>query len=186
MTIPPRFGQQHLLRNLLAACPTFQTEVGVTSGTDAQKKTAAKLKVHRFEAIEEYHSGSRGIIRIAQHRIEDRGHGSWRDSSQLILTIDLVRDLPDETATGLAEREDEVLNTFGTIINEMIERQGQGIDETIDGEDQTYIRVVSFDLLQYDLINTSELTPADPTDDVDPDVPEQQILWYGRWEVRSQ
>jgi len=182
MSIPPRFGQQHLLRNLVAACPAFQSEVGIVSGTTEERKTAAKLKVHRFEAIEEYHSGSRAIIRIAQHRIEDQGVGSWRDSSRLILTIDLERDLPAETATGLAEREDEVLNTFGTIINEMIALQGQGEDES----DQTYIRVKSFDLIEYDLVNTSESIPDDPSDDVDPNVSEQKMIWYGRWEVRTQ
>jgi len=182
MSIPPRFGQQHLLRNLVAACPTFQTEVGVTTGTDAEKKAAAKLKVHRFEAIEQYHSGSRAIIRIAQHRIEDRGVGSWRDSSRLILTIDLERDLPEETATGLAEREDEVLTKFGTIIDEIIDRQGQGEDET----GQTYLRVMALELIEYDLMSTSEMTPDDPDDDVDEDVPEQKIIWYGRWEVQTQ
>lgn len=178
MSIPPRFGQQHLLRNLVAACPTFQTEVGVTTGTESQKKDAAKLKVHRFEAIEEYHSGSRAIIRIAQHRIEDQGVGSWRDSSRLILTIDLERDLPAETATGLAEREDEVLNKFGTIINEMIDLQGSGEDES----GQTYIRVKSFELIEYDLVNTSESAPHDPSDDSS----QPKMIWYGRWEVRTQ
>lgn len=181
MPVPPRFGQQHLLRNLLAACPAFQTEVGVTTGTASERKEAAKLKVHRFEAIEEFHSGSRGIIRIGQHLISDEGIGSWRDSSRLLLTIDLERDLPAETATGLSEREDEVLNTFGTIINEIIALQGSGEDET----GQTYLRIMSLTLIEYDLINTSELLPTDPEDDADPDVPEQKMIWYGRWEVAT-
>ncbi len=181
MAIPPRFGQQHLLRNLVAACPAFQAEVGVTTGTESEKKEAAKLKVHRFEAIEEYHAGSRAIIRMAQHRIEDHGVGSWRDSSRLVLTIDLERDPPAETSTGLADREDEVLNTLGTIIQEILDRQGQGEDES----GQTYIRIMALELIDYDLINTSELPPTDPEDDVDPDVPEQKIIWYGRWEVQT-
>jgi hypothetical protein len=63
----------------------------------------------------------------------------------------------------------------------MIALQGSGEDET----GQTYLRIMSLTLIEYDLINTSELLPTDPEDDADPDVPEQKMIWYGRWEVAT-
>ena len=165
------FDQQDLMRNLLANCSTFQSEVGVSS------KAAAKSYIHRFQALEAFHPAPRAVIRFTSHEARDQGMNSWRETSRLFLEIDLLRDIPDDSATALATQEDEVLTKFATIHQEIKDQQGIGEDVT----GQTYLRVNGLNMLEYDIELLSE--SQDIKDPAFGDV--QKVVWWMRWEVST-
>jgi len=169
------FLQQTLLKNLLAACSTFQTETGNTGGTSAENKAATKLHIHTFQALTDYHSVPRAVIRFSSHSSLDEGQGVWRDRASLFMEIELSRDIPAETSTALATQEAEVLAKFAAIQTEMQTLQGQGEDES----GFSYLRVNSMNFLGYDLEAATEAESIDDPSDGDT----QKVIWFARWEI---